>query len=108
MWFSTMFGVYIFAGSVLSAHSAIAVVTYLLQSRGAIRDEVTVEHYHDLGKYINGFTLFWVYIAFSQFMLIWYGNIPEETEWIYVRQVGVFGMLGLAWCFCIGCCHSWG
>jgi hypothetical protein len=90
MWFSTMFGVYIFAGSVLSAHCAIAVVTYILQSRGAIRDEVTVEHYHDLGKFINGFTLFWVYIAFSQFMLIWYGNIPEETEWFFLRQGGVW------------------
>ncbi|MGV3485269.1 MAG: hypothetical protein ACO1RT_12690 [Planctomycetaceae bacterium] len=95
MWFSTMFGVYVFAGSVLAAHCAIAVVTYLLQSRGALRDEVTIEHYHDLGKLINGFTLFWVYIAFSQFMLIWYGNIPEETEWIYDRQLGVWGVLGV-------------
>jgi len=94
-WFSTMFGVYIFAGSVLAAHCAIAVFTYSLQRAGAIRDEVTVEHYHDLGKLINGFTLFWAYISFSQFMLIWYGNIPEETEWIYHRQVGVWGSIGL-------------
>ena len=78
----------------LAAHCAITVVVYLLQSRGALRDEVTVEHYHDLGKLINGFTLFWVYIAFSQFLLIWYGNIPEETEWIYDRQVGLWGVLG--------------
>ncbi len=99
MWFSTMFGVYIFAGSVLSAHCAIAAVTFILQSRGAIRDEVTVEHYHDLGKYINGFTLFWTYISFSQFMLIWYANIPEETEWIYARMVGTWGKLGLVLIF---------
>ncbi len=99
MWFSTMFGVYIFAGSVLAAHCTITVVTYLLQSRGALRDEVTVEHYHDLGKYINGFTLFWAYISFSQFMLIWYANIPEETEWIYARMTGVFGWVGLALIF---------
>ncbi len=99
LWFSTMFGVYIFAGSVLAAHCAIAVVTYLLQQRGAIRDEVTIEHYHDLGKFINGFTLFWAYISFSQFMLIWYGNIPEETEWIYARMTGAFGKLGLVLIF---------
>jgi hypothetical protein len=99
MWFSTMFGVYIFAGSILSAHCAIAAITYTLQSRGAIRDEVTVEHYHDLGKFINGFTLFWTYISFSQFMLIWYGNIPEETEWIYARMVGVWGYAGLVLIF---------
>lgn len=88
MWFSTMFGVYIFAGSMLAAHSAITVATYLLQSRGAIRDEVTIEHYHDLGKFLFGFVTFWTYIAFSQFMLIWYANIPEETEWFYTRLQG--------------------
>lgn len=99
MWFSTMFGVYIFAGSILAAHCAIAAITFLLQSQGAIKDEVTVEHYHDLGKFINGFTLFWTYIAFSQYMLIWYGNIPEETEWIYHRQVGIWGPLGLVLIF---------
>lgn len=98
-WFSTMFGVYIFAGSILAAHCAIAVFAYLLQAGGAIRDEVTIEHYHDLGKLINGFTLFWAYISFSQFMLIWYGNIPEETEWIYARQVGVWGKVGLVLIF---------
>lgn len=88
MWFSTMFGVYIFAGSMLAAHSAVTVATYLLQSRGAIRDEVTIEHYHDLGKFLFGFVTFWTYIAFSQFMLIWYANIPEETEWFYTRLQG--------------------
>ena len=95
MWFSTMFGVYIFAGSVLAAHCTIAVVSFVLQKQGAMRDEVTIEHYHDLGKFIFGFVFFWTYIAFSQYMLIWYGNIPEETEWFYHRQVGAWGMFGL-------------
>jgi len=99
MWFSTMFGVYIFAGSALAAHCTIAAVTYLLQSKGALRDEVTIEHYHDLGKYMNGFTLFWAYISFSQFMLIWYANIPEETEWIYARMTGAWGKFGLVLIF---------
>jgi hypothetical protein len=99
MWFSTMFGVYLFAGSILSAHCAITLVTYFLQRNGAIKDEVTPEHYHDLGKYIFGFVFFWTYISFSQYLLIWYGNIPEETEWFYSRQEGVFGYLSLVLIF---------
>jgi hypothetical protein len=95
MWFSTMFGVYLFAGSMLAAHCVLAVAAFVFQKCGAMRDEVTVEHYHDLGKYIFGFLLFWIYISFSQYMLIWYGNIPEETEWIYRRQLGSFGVIGL-------------
>ena len=99
MWFSTMFGVYFFAGSVLAAHCAITVGAFLLQKNGAIRDEVTVEHYHDLGKYIFGFVFFWTYITFSQFLLIWYANIPEEQTWFYDRQSGTFGMLALVLIF---------
>ena len=95
MWFSTMFGVYIFAGGILSAHCIIALLTFVLQKNGAIKDEVTEEHYHDLGKYIFGFIVFWTYISFSQYMLIWYGNIPEETEWFYARQDGGFGVISI-------------
>ncbi|MEM6366405.1 MAG: hypothetical protein AAF745_18410, partial [Planctomycetota bacterium] len=73
MWFSTMFGVYMFTGGILSAHCSIALFSFILQRCGAMRDEVTVEHYHDLGKFIFGFVCFWGYIAFSQYMLIWYG-----------------------------------
>ena len=49
---------------------------------------MTVEHYHDLGKLLFAFVIFWGYIAFSQYLLIWYGNIPEETGWYLVRQTG--------------------
>jgi hypothetical protein len=104
MWFSTMFGVYIFAGSALAAHAAIVVGTYLLQSRGALKDEVTIEHYHDLGKYLFGFVTFWTYISFSQFLLIWYANIPEETTWFYTRIGGSwetisYGLIFFHWLF---------
>ena len=99
MWFSTMFGVYIFTGSVLSAHCLIAVSAFVLQKKGAMRDEVTDEHYHDLGKLIFGFTLFWVYISFSQYLLIWYANIPEETEWFFHRQNNDWWMLSIAMVF---------
>ncbi|TWU23862.1 hypothetical protein Pla52o_17850 [Novipirellula galeiformis] len=99
MWFSTMFGVYLFAGSILTAHCILAVAAYLLQKAGAMRDEVTVEHYHDLGKLIFGFITFWAYISFSQYLLIWYANIPEETEWFYHRQLGTWGTLSLVLVF---------
>ena len=95
MWFSTMFGVYLFAGAILSAHCAICVGAYVLQKNGALKDEVTVEHYHDFGKLIFGFIFFWVYISFSQFMLIWYGNIPEETEWFWLRQEDSWGWIAI-------------
>lgn len=85
-WFSTIFGVYFFAGSALSFFAFMTVVIFLLQRDGKMAEIVTKEHYHDLGKYTFGFTLFWGYIAFSQFLLIWYANIPEETGWYLRRQ----------------------
>ena len=99
MWFSTMFGVYIFTGSILSAHCAVALLSFVLQKQGAMRDEVTIEHYHDLGKLIFGFICFWGYISFSQYMLIWYGNIPEETDWYATRYPGfsdAYGPISIA------------
>ncbi len=95
MWFSTMFGVYLFAGSVLAAHCVIAVGSYVLQEQGAMRDEVTIEHYHDLGKLMFGFVFFWTYISFSQYLLIWYGNIPEETVWFYRSPTWLVGTVGI-------------
>jgi hypothetical protein len=62
-------------------------VTMSLQKAGLLK-EATPEHFHDLGKYIFGFTIFWAYIAFSQFMLIWYGDMPEETEFFFARMHG--------------------
>lgn len=85
-WFSTIFGVYFFAGCAVSFFAAITIILFLLQSDGKLVGIVTKEHYHDLGKYTFGFTLFWGYIAFSQYLLIWYANIPEETGWYLRRQ----------------------
>jgi hypothetical protein len=81
LWFSTMFPVYIFSGAVLGAMATIILTALLLQRGGRITDEITVEHYHDLCKLMFAFVFFWSYIAFSQFMLIWYANLPEETVW---------------------------
>jgi hypothetical protein len=79
-WFSTIFGVYFFSGGILAAVSLIAVLAATMQRTGGMLDGVVSrEHYHDLGKFMFGFTVFWAYIAFSQYMLIWYAGIPEET-----------------------------
>jgi hypothetical protein len=85
VWYSTIFGVYYFAGSTLAIFSTLVLTVRFLQSRGLLTQSVTIEHYHDLGKFLFGFTFFWGYIAFSQFMLQWYGNIPDETEW-FIRH----------------------
>lgn len=85
-WYSTMFGVYFFAGSMLGFMALLGATCLFLQGRGHLVNVVTNEHYHDIGKLTFAFTFFWGYIAFSQFMLIWYGNIPEETNWFMIRQ----------------------
>lgn len=84
-WFSTMFGVYFFAGSALTFNALLAVLVITLRASGYLQKVVTVEHLHDIGKLMFGFTVFWTYIAFSQYFLIWYANIPEETVWFSYR-----------------------
>lgn len=80
-WYSTMFGVYFFAGSFVGSWALLILITRLVQSAGYLNRSVTREQYHDLGKWLFGFTFFWGYIAFGQYMLLWYANIPEEIEW---------------------------
>lgn len=84
-WFSTMFGVIIFAGSFMAAFAWVIVAAKYLQSRGRMTQVVNTEHYHDLGKMMFAFICFWGYTSFSQFMLIWYANLPEETRWFQNR-----------------------
>jgi hypothetical protein len=84
-WYSTMFGVYYFAGCVVSFFSTLILIVYLMQRAGFLREAVTVEHYHDMGKFLFAFIFFWGYIAFSQYMLLWYANLPETTTWLARR-----------------------
>lgn len=86
LWFSTMFPVYFFAGAFMSGLITITLTAMWLQKSGRVTDEITTDHYHDLAKLTFGFVVFWGYIAFSQFMLIWYANIPEETFWYDYRM----------------------
>jgi hypothetical protein len=84
-WFSTIFGVYYFATGVVSSYAVIILVTMALKNAGPLKGAVTPEHFHDLGKLMFGFNVFWAYIGFSQFMLIWYAALPEETTWYHNR-----------------------
>jgi hypothetical protein len=88
LWFSTMFGVYYFAGCVLAGYSTLGLFLMWIQSKGRLTTAVNSEHYHDIGKMMFAFTVFWAYIAFSQFMLIWYADVPEETHWYHWRFEG--------------------
>lgn len=85
-WFSTMFGVNVFAGSALAAMALIILVAGTLVKTGHLKHVVTEEHFHLMGKLMFAFTVFWAYIAFSQFFLIWYANIPEETQFYAIRN----------------------
>lgn len=87
-WASTMIGVYFYADIVMSGLVVLMLLARWLQSSGRLGGAVTVEHYHDLGKLTFAFVFFWGYIAFSQYMLIWYANMPEETQFYIPRQIG--------------------
>ena len=93
-WFSTMFGVYFFAGGWLGALCLVTFIALLLK-RGGMLPEVTVEHTQDMGKFMLAFVIFWTYIAFSQYMLYWYANLPEEIVWFQKRFEGGWGTV--AW-----------
>ncbi len=99
-WFSTMFGVYFFCGACAGGFSAITIACLRLQNLGYLKGIITAEHYQDLGKMIWAFGIvFWAYIGFSQYMLIWYGNLPEETVWFLARQIGGWGWVSAALLF---------
>lgn len=85
-WYSTIFGVYYFAGALVGFFALLALLMAGLQRAGRLSSAITTEHYHDVGKLAFGFTVFWAYIAFSQYMLHWYANLPEETLWYAARQ----------------------
>src|SRR5204863_4697180 len=85
-WFSTMFGVYIFAGAAGSSMSLLVLVNTALQRAGYLKNVVTLEHYHIMGKWMFAFCVFWAYNGFGQYMLIWYANIPEEIQYFLTRN----------------------
>jgi hypothetical protein len=92
-WSSTIFGVYFWAGSLLSSLAALILAVLGFRAAGWLGETVTVEHLHDLGKLLFGFVVFWAYIAFCQYFLIWYANFPEETRWYVTRRTGMWNTL---------------
>ncbi|MCP3979673.1 MAG: quinol:cytochrome C oxidoreductase [bacterium] len=95
-WYSTMFGVYYFAGSLVGAFALMSLLAAGLSRSGPLKHVISLEHFHDLGKLLFAFTVFWAYIAFSQYFLIWYANIPEETLWFLHRAEGGWKTLSIA------------
>jgi len=93
-WFSTIFGVYVFTGYIQTSIAACIVVIYCLKKSGYLK-EVTIEHVHDLTKYLFGWSIFWAYIAVSQYLLIWYANLPEETFYFIAREKGSWTCVSL-------------
>jgi hypothetical protein len=87
-WYSTIFGVYFFAGSFVGFIALLSVAAAALRRAGLLDTVIRDEHLHDVGKLLFAFTSFWAYIAFSQFFLIWYANLPEETIWFQARLEG--------------------
>lgn len=87
-WFSTIFGVYLFGGTSQAFFALVILMAIYLIKRGFYNGMVNENHIHDLSKFMLGFTVFWAYIAFSQFMLIWYANMPEETIFFKHRMEG--------------------
>ena len=85
LWYSTMWGVYVFAGTAGSSMSLLVIIITVLRSQGYLK-AVNLEHYHMMGKWMLAFTIFWAYIGFDQYMLIWYANIPEENIYFRIRN----------------------
>lgn len=100
-WFSTIFGVFTFSGLVVSGLATLILVLIHLQHHGYLKN-MNLNHYHDLGKLLLGFTTFWAYIWFSQYLLIWYANIPEESEYYVLRE-----HFGWSWLFWINIVLNW-
>jgi len=88
-WYSTIFGFYNFAGLFASGLAALALLLVWLQQHTAMRGVITRQHLHDIGKLLFGFSTFWAYLWFSQYMLIWYANLPDETVY-YIRRLQGF------------------
>lgn len=93
-WFSTVYGLYYFACQVVAVLSVLVLLVLYIHSTGKLTKEVNVEHMHDLGKLLFGFNVFWAYIAFSQWMLIWYANLGEETPFYHLRIQGSWKTMG--------------
>ena len=95
-WYSTIYGVSFWGSSCIAGFAALALFVLAIQRSGRLVHSINEEHYHDIGKWMFAFTFFWAYTAFSQFMLQWYGNMPEETVWYKYRLFGEWQWVSIA------------
>jgi hypothetical protein len=95
-WYSTIFGLYILSGGALTFFSIVTLVALGFRRAGILKHAITLEHFHDLGKWMFAMTAFYTYIAFSQYLLIWYANLPEETIWYRHRMAGGWFWIAIA------------
>jgi hypothetical protein len=98
-WYSTMWGVYLFAGAALNSMAVIVLVCTWLKSMGHLKHVTGPEHFHLMGKLMLAFTIFWAYVTFSQFFLIWYSNQTEETSYFLIRNTGDWNVAMIALVF---------
>jgi len=94
-WFSTIFGINYFAGGYMAFLAFTILMAKWLGRKGYLTEAINTEHYHDLGKFCWAFMVFWTYTNFSQYMLIWYANLPEETLWFAHRARDGWGAVGV-------------
>ena len=94
-WYSTMWGVYTVAGAAVGSLALISLAALILRRLGYLQGIISTEHFHDIGKFMYGFNVFWAYIAFSQYFLIWYTNIPEESIWFIRHFSGTWNFVGI-------------
>lgn len=95
-WYSTIYSVNFWGGAMIGTYATLTLLALGIQRSGRLTRAITAEHYHDLGKWVFAFTFFWAYTAFSQFMLIWYANIPEETIFYKYRMFSEWQWLSIA------------
>ena len=95
-WYSTIYGVNFWGSSMVGGMATLGLVVLGIQRTGRLTHSVNASHYHDIGKWMFAFTFFWAYTQFSQFMLQWYGNMPEETVWYKYRLFGDWQWVSIA------------
>jgi len=94
-WFSTIFGVIFWADCIRGSLVSCLLIVIAMHSAGYLKHTITREHFHDIGKLMFGFTVFWTYVSFDQYFLYWYGNIPEETKFYWDRRHGSWYTLSI-------------
>jgi hypothetical protein len=94
-WVSNLFGAFYFMGSFLAALMALAVLAIAVRRRMGLESLISAKQLHDLGKLCFGFTVFWAYLMWAQYLVIWYGNLPEETYFVFYRLIGPWKPVGV-------------